>query len=63
MVFNNLMLHKAISLTKEEDIIVVDTNGSQSNSIIGEMMTIGALKCGVAGTVIDGGIRDILGIY
>ncbi|MFY9285904.1 MAG: hypothetical protein WAO64_04765 [Tissierellaceae bacterium] len=57
---DNLMLHKAIGLAKEGDIIVVDTCGCVSNSILGEMMTISALKNGVSGIVIDGGIRDIL---
>lgn len=57
---DNLMLHKAIALAKEGDVIVVDTYGSESNSILGEMMTTAALKNGVAGIVIDGGIRDIL---
>jgi RraA family protein len=57
---NNLMLQKAIGLVKEGDVIVVDTYGSESNSILGEMMTTAALKNGVAGIVIDGGIRDIL---
>lgn len=57
---DNLMLHKAIALAKEGDIIVVDTYGSESNSIFGEMMATAALKNGVAGIVIDGGIRDIL---
>lgn len=57
---DNLMLHKAIALAKEGDVIVVDTYGSESNSIFGEMMATAALKTGVAGIVIDGGIRDIL---
>lgn len=57
---DNLMLHKAISMAKEGDIIVVDTNGSESNAILGELMTASALRSGVAGIVIDGGIRDIL---
>jgi len=57
---DNLMLHKAIGLAQEGDVIVVDTCGSESNSILGEMMTRAALKNGVAGIVIDGGIRDIL---
>lgn len=57
---NNLMLQKAIGLVKEGDVIVVDTYSSASNSILGEMMATAALKNGVAGIVIDGGIRDIL---
>lgn len=57
---DNLMLHKAIGLAKEGDIIVVDTDGSESYAILGENMTTAALMNGVAGIVIDGGIRDIL---
>lgn len=57
---DNLMLHKAIGLAREGDVIVVDTCGSESNSILGEMMTRAALKNKVSGIVIDGGIRDIL---
>lgn len=57
---DNLMLHKAIELAQEGDVIVVDTCDSESNSILGEMMTRTALKNGVVGIVIDGGIRDIL---
>lgn len=57
---DNLMLHKAISLAKEGDIVVVDTYGSESNSIFGEMMATAALKNNIGGIVIDGGIRDIL---
>ncbi|MEW8972993.1 MAG: RraA family protein [Tissierellaceae bacterium] len=57
---DNLMLHKAIELAQDGDVIVVDTCGSESNSILGEMMTRTALKNGVVGIVIDGGIRDIL---
>lgn len=57
---DNLMLHKAIGLAQEGDVIVVDTCGSETNSILGEMMTRAALKNKVSGIVIDGGIRDIL---
>lgn len=57
---DNLMLHKAIQMAEEGDIIVVDTYGADMNSIIGEMMTFTAIKKGVAGIIIDGAVRDIL---
>ncbi|MDR2869540.1 MAG: hypothetical protein LBV04_03735 [Deferribacteraceae bacterium] len=56
---DNLMLHKAIGLAKAGDIIVVDTCGSNNNSIMGDLMASSAFKKGIGGIVIDGGIRDI----
>lgn len=57
---DNLMLHKAIALAKEGDIIVVDTCGGISNSVMGDLMASAAFKKGIAGFIIDGGIRDIM---
>jgi len=56
---DNLMLHKAIGLAKSGDIIVVDTCGSTSNSILGDLMATAAFAKGIAAVIIDGGIRDI----
>lgn len=56
---DNLMLHKAIGLAKPGDVIVVDTGGCESNSVMGDLMATAAFKSGVEGIVIDGGIRDI----
>lgn len=56
---DNLMLHKAIGLAKAGDVIVVDTCGSNNNSIMGDLMSSAAFTKGVAAIVIDGGIRDV----
>ena len=56
---DNLMLHKAIGLARPGDIIAVDTCGSTTNSIMGDLMATAAFAKGIAGIVIDGGIRDI----
>ncbi|MFK8243480.1 MULTISPECIES: RraA family protein [unclassified Facklamia] len=56
---DNLMLHKAISIAKEGDVIVVDTGGTYNYSILGDLMATSAFKKGIAGFVIDGCIRDI----
>jgi regulator of RNase E activity RraA len=56
---DNLMLHKAIGIAKPGDVIVVDTCGADTNSVMGELMAVAAFKSGVEGIVVDGGIRDI----
>lgn len=56
---DNLMLHKAIDLAKEGDIIIVDTGGTTNYSILGDLMSSAAFKKKVGGIVIDGAIRDI----
>lgn len=55
---DNLMLHKALDLAQPGDILVVDAQGDMSNSIMGELMVLWAIKRGLGGFVIDGAIRD-----
>jgi regulator of RNase E activity RraA len=55
---DNLMLHKALDLAAPGDVIVCDAGGDLTNSLIGELMTLHAIKRGIAGIVIDGAIRD-----
>ncbi len=55
---DNLMVHKAIDLTKPGDVLIVDAGGELSHAIIGEIMMRLAEKNGAAGIVIDGAIRD-----
>lgn len=59
---DNLMVHKALDLIKEGDIIVVDTCSTYSNSVIGDIIAQKAKHRGAAGFVIDGLIRDIPGL-
>jgi len=56
---DNLMLHKAIDLAQEGDIIIVDTCGTKNYSIMGDLMASAAFKKRIGGFVIDGAIRDI----
>lgn len=56
---DNLMLHKAIGLAKAGDIIIVDTCGCRNYALMGDLMGSSAIAKGIAGIVIDGGIRDI----
>jgi RraA family protein len=55
---DNLMLHKAIDMAVQGDVIVVDAGGDVTNALMGEMMLGHALKRGVAGFVLNGAIRD-----
>lgn len=56
---DNLMLHKAISMAQQGDIIVVDTGSTVTYSVMGDLMATSAFSLGVEGIVIDGAIRDI----
>lgn len=56
---DNLMLHKSLGLVRPGDVLVVDTCGCRTNSILGELIATAAFSAGLAGIVIDGGIRDI----
>ncbi|GAB3342287.1 RraA family protein [Bordetella tumulicola] len=55
---DNLMIHKAISLAKAGDVIVVDGGGDTNNALVGELMMMDARARGVVGFVIDGAVRD-----
>lgn len=59
---DNLMIHKALDLAAEGDVIVVDAGGDLTNALIGELMIAYAKKRGVAGIVINGAVRDLAAI-
>lgn len=55
---DNIMYHKALSLSQAGDILVINTQGS-GNAGFGELLAASAMKIGVRGVVIDGMVRDI----
>ncbi len=55
---DNLMIHKALTMAKAGDVIVVDAGGDLTNSLFGEIMVATAVKNGVAGVVLNGAVRD-----
>lgn len=55
---DNLMVHKALDLAQQGDVIVVEAGGDATNAIIGEIMLSYSKTRGVAGFVIDGSVRD-----
>jgi 4-hydroxy-4-methyl-2-oxoglutarate aldolase len=56
---DNLMLHKAIDVSRRGDILVVDTSGCYTNAVFGELMCLAAIEKGLGGLVVDGAVRDI----
>lgn len=56
---DNLMIHKALALIQEGDVLVVDGGGETANALVGELMMLMAQKRGVSGFVIDGAVRDV----
>lgn len=57
---DNLMLHKALDMAKEGDVIVVSNDGDRTHSLMGEIMAVYAEHTRkVAGIILDGPIRDL----
>ena len=56
---DNLMIHKALTLARPGDVIVVDGSGEISHALVGGLMRLAALARGVAGFVLDGAVRDV----
>lgn len=56
---DNLMVHKALTMAKAGDVLVVDAGGELSNAIIGERMLAVAESIPLAGIIINGAIRDV----
>ena len=55
---DNLMIHKALTLIKPGDVLVIDGGGDHSWALMGFLMISTAIKLGVAGIVADGCLRD-----
>ncbi|HKS17768.1 MAG TPA: RraA family protein [Bradyrhizobium sp.] len=55
---DNLLVHKALDMAEQGDVVVVDAGGDLTNSILGEIMATYAKSRGIAGIVVNGSIRD-----
>jgi 4-hydroxy-4-methyl-2-oxoglutarate aldolase len=56
---DNLTLHAAIALAQPGDVIVADVGACLEAGHWGEITTVAAQARGVAGLVINGGVRDV----
>jgi len=59
---DNLMVHKAMEMARPGDVIVVNTCGNTTSAVFGELMGHTAIATGIAGLVVDGAIRDTVGL-
>lgn len=55
---DNLMLHKAMTLTQPGDVLVIDTGGAPG-AVAGGIATVQSLVTGIAGVVTNGSARDV----
>ncbi|MBP1720419.1 MAG: Demethylmenaquinone methyltransferase [Deltaproteobacteria bacterium] len=55
---DNLILHKAIYVAAEGDVLMVSAGGYVEAGPWGEIMTLAARERGIRGLIIDGSVRD-----
>ena len=55
---DNLMLHKALTVARAGDVIVMNTQGNLANSGFGELIASSAVKIGIRAVIVDGTVRD-----
>lgn len=55
---DNLIIHAAFEVCSQGDVLVVSTPNKTKNGFFGELMANSAIKRGVVGLIIDGGVRD-----
>lgn len=55
---DNLMIHKAVALSKPGDILVVNTQGVINSAPFGELLATSARDAGIRAVIIDGAVRD-----
>ena len=56
---DNLMIHAALDVAREGDVLVVVTTSESSDGMFGELLAESCRAHGVGGLVIDAGVRDV----
>jgi 4-hydroxy-4-methyl-2-oxoglutarate aldolase len=56
---DNLMLHAAMEVCQPGDVLVVTTTSESTDGMFGELLGVSAQAHGVAGLIIDAGVRDV----
>jgi len=59
---DNLMVHAALDIASPGDVVVIDATGSAMNAALGDMIATKARHRGISGFVVDGLVRDIVGV-
>jgi 4-hydroxy-4-methyl-2-oxoglutarate aldolase len=55
---DNLMIHAAMEVCKQGDILVVTTTSESTDGMFGELLGVSCEARGVVGLIIDAGVRD-----
>lgn len=56
---DNLMIHKALTMCKPGDVVVVNAQSDTSRALFGDLMGRSAKAIGIEGLVFDGAVRDV----
>ena len=56
---DNLMIHAALDVAREGDVLVVVTTSESEDGMFGELLAESCRAHGVGGLVIDAGVRDV----
>jgi len=56
------MVHKALDVARPGVVVVVDASGSPKNGVLGDLVAKKAKQRGIAGFIVDGLIRDLVGM-
>lgn len=59
---DNTMVLKAIKEASPGDVLVVDAKGESYRAVAGDFVVSLAQKLGIAGIIVDGVIRDLIGV-
>lgn len=56
---DNLMIHKAVTMAKPGDVLVIDANGYTEAGLMGELLARSCQAQEINGSVVDGAVRDV----
>ena len=59
---DNLMIHAALEMCRKGDVLVVTTKSESTDGMFGELLATSCQANGIAGVVIEAGVRDVADI-